>query len=61
MALAERKPRPGLVHHSGRGVQKASQDYTELLQQHQIQIIIKREDNSVGQGRLRIVLDDIGI
>jgi transposase InsO family protein len=35
MALIERKPPPGLVHHSDRGVQYASLDYTGLLQQHQ--------------------------
>src|SRR6202007_61624 len=38
MALRERKPQPGLVHHSDRGVQYASQDYTEILKQHQAQI-----------------------
>jgi len=31
MALERRIPAPGLVHHSDRGVQYASQDYTELL------------------------------
>ena len=34
MALIRRHPRPGLVHHSDRGVQYASRDYTALLQQH---------------------------
>jgi transposase InsO family protein len=29
MALEQRAPSPGLVHHSDRGVQYASQDYTE--------------------------------
>ena len=28
MALVERQPAPGLVHHSDRGVQYASHDYT---------------------------------
>jgi transposase InsO family protein len=45
MALAERKPRPGLVHHSDRGVQYASQDYTELLKQHKAQISMSRKGN----------------
>ena len=31
MALAQRRPAPGLVHHSDRGVQYASTDYTDLL------------------------------
>ena len=33
-AIAERKPPPGLVHHSDRGVQYASGDYVRLLHQH---------------------------
>ena len=45
MALAERKPQPGLVHHSDRGVQYASQAYTELLKQHQAQISMSRKGN----------------
>jgi transposase InsO family protein len=35
-ALAERKPPPGLVHHSDRGVQYASGDYVRILQKHEI-------------------------
>src|SRR5947209_9730349 len=34
MALKQRRPRPGLVHHSDRGVQYASRDYTGHLEQH---------------------------
>ena len=34
MALAERRPAAGLVHHSDQGVQYASTDYTSLLHQH---------------------------
>ena len=34
MALARRGPAPGLVHHSDRGVQYASDDYQHLLQTH---------------------------
>ncbi len=45
MALQERKPQPGLVHHSDRGVQYASGDYTELLKQHQAQISMSRKGN----------------
>jgi transposase InsO family protein len=45
MALAERKPQAGLVHHSDRGVQYASQDYTELLKQHKAQISMSRKGN----------------
>ena len=45
MALRQRQPRPGLVHHSDRGVQYASGDYTDLLRQHQIQISMSRKGN----------------
>jgi len=45
MALTERKPQLGLVHHSDRGVQYASQDYTKMLKQHQAQISMSRKGN----------------
>jgi transposase InsO family protein len=35
-AIAARQPAPGLVHHSDRGVQYASQDYIKLLTEHQL-------------------------
>lgn len=35
-AIATRRPLPGLVHHSDRGVQYASGEYVTLLQQHQM-------------------------
>jgi putative transposase len=42
MALRHRRPEPGLVHHSDRGVQYASYDYTAELQQHGIRISMSR-------------------
>jgi putative transposase len=45
MALIERQPPPGLVHHSDRGVQYASSDYTELLKQHHAIISMSRKGN----------------
>ena len=42
MALRRRRPQPGLVHHSDRGVQYASRDYTAQLQQHGIRISMSR-------------------
>jgi len=36
MALARRQPAAGLVHHSDRGVQYASAEYIEVLEQHGI-------------------------
>ncbi len=45
MALIERQPAPGLVHHSDRGVQYASYDYTETLKQHSVTISMSRKGN----------------
>jgi transposase InsO family protein len=42
MALRQRRPKPGLVHHSDRGVQYASYDYTAKLQQHGVRISMSR-------------------
>jgi putative transposase len=42
MALRQRRPKPGLIHHSDRGVQYASRDYTAELQQHGIRISMSR-------------------
>jgi len=42
MALTRRRPPPGLVHHSDRGVQYASRDYTTQLEQHGIRISMSR-------------------
>ena len=44
-ALEQRRPAPGLVHHSDRGVQYASRDYTALLQAHGITISMSRKGN----------------
>jgi transposase InsO family protein len=35
-AIAERKPGPGLVHHSDRGLQYAAAEYVNTLRQHQM-------------------------
>ena len=35
-AIATRQPAPGLVHHSDRGVQYASDEYVQVLLQHQM-------------------------
>jgi putative transposase len=42
MTLTRRRPPPGLVHHSDRGVQYASRDYTAQLEQHGIRISMSR-------------------
>jgi len=43
MALGQRVVRPGLVHHSDRGVQYASGDYTDLLKANDIDISMSRK------------------
>jgi len=43
MALANRTVGPGLVHHSDRGVQYASKDYTDELKAHEIAISMSRK------------------
>ena len=45
MALERRSPAPGLVHHSDRGVQYASGDYTGQLKEHHITISMSRKGN----------------
>jgi putative transposase len=45
MALLERQPSPGLIHHSDRGVQYASYGYTEMLRQHGATISMSRNGN----------------
>jgi putative transposase len=43
MALSRRSVTPGLVHHSDRGTQYASSEYTSLLQAHGIDISMSRK------------------
>ncbi len=45
MAIAERRPQPGLVHHSDRGVQYACGAYRDLLQQHGLRGSMSRKGN----------------
>jgi transposase InsO family protein len=45
MALSRRVVQPGLVHHSDRGAQYASGDYTQLLKDNQISISMSRKAN----------------
>lgn len=45
MALAERKPKSGCIHHSDRGVQYASNDYVQLLKDNELVISMSRKGN----------------
>jgi len=53
MALAQRRPQPGLIHHSDRGSQYASADYQRLLAQHGLRGSMSRRgdcwDNAVAE------------
>jgi len=51
MALSGRSPAPGLVHHSDRGVQYASKDYTNLLKERHIDISMSRKGNPYDNAR----------
>jgi putative transposase len=44
-AITERQPAPGLVHHSDRGIQYCSEQYTGLLAIHAIQPSMSRPGN----------------
>lgn len=44
-ALARRRPAPGLLHHTDRGVQYAAAEYRELLAAHQITASMSRRGN----------------
>ena len=45
MALQRRRPEPGLVHHSDRGVQYAAEPYRQVLQRHGIEQSMSRRGN----------------
>lgn len=51
MALRARSPAPGLFHHSDRGIQYASKDYTDLLKAHRIDISMSRKGNPYDNAR----------
>ncbi len=45
MALAARRPAPGLIHHSDRGVQYACNEYGERLEAHAVRTSMSRAGN----------------
>jgi putative transposase len=45
MAIANRKPGIGVIHHSDRGVQYASIEYTDVLKEHGFQISMSGKGN----------------
>jgi putative transposase len=53
MALQQRRPAPGLVLHSDRGSQYASDEYQALLKQHHVVCSMSRKGNCWGVPRTR--------
>lgn len=45
MAVKNRTPQPGVIHHSDRGVQYAAHDYIDQLRSHGFQISMSRKGN----------------
>jgi len=45
MAVARKRPSPGLIHHSDRGKQYCSQDYQDLLNQFHMKVSMSRKGN----------------
>jgi putative transposase len=60
MALEQRKPGPGLVHHSDRGSQYASNEYTDLLKERGIKISMSAKAIR-GTTPLRVVHEDLEV
>jgi len=44
-ALSERRPKPGLIHHSDQGTQYASNKYVDELRQNEVKISMSRKGN----------------
>jgi putative transposase len=58
-APSERRPAPGLIHHSDRGIQYACADYLSLLADHGVQPSMSRVgnpyDNAKGESFMKIL------
>ena len=52
MAIAVRKPRPGVIHHSDQGVQYASGEYVDELRSHGFKISMARTGNPYENARM---------
>jgi putative transposase len=51
-ALRQRQVKPGLVHHSDRGVQYCSKEYVETLARHEIRGSMSRQGNPYDNARM---------
>jgi len=52
MAIVERKPGPGIIHHSDQGVQYASGEYIDELKRHGFEISMARAGNPYDNARM---------
>ncbi len=52
MAIVERKPGPGIIHHSDQGVQYASGEYIDELKRHGFEISMARAGNPYENARM---------
>jgi len=52
MAIARRRPGPGVIHHSDQGVQYASGDYVDELKSHGFEISMARAGNPYENARM---------
>ena len=52
MAIARRRPGPGVIHHSDQGVQYASAEYVEELKSHRFEISMARTGNPHENARM---------
>lgn len=51
MAIRQRRPAPGLVHHSDRGTHYASREYAALLEKHEMVASMSRPGNPYDNAR----------
>jgi putative transposase len=63
MAIANRRPAAGLIHHSDRGVQYASGAFRQLLELHDYQCSMSRKgncwDNAVAESFFRTLKSEL--
>ncbi len=52
MAIAVRKPEPGIIHHSDQGVQYASGEYVDELKHHGFEISMAHTGNPYENARM---------
>ena len=62
MAIEDRNPLPGCIHHSDQGVQYASSDYVKELQRYEFRISMSRKsnpyENAVWQSFIKTLKDE---